>query len=86
MHIVVSRSVSEEQGGSSLEIRFEFLHIIQHTGPGVAFGIGLRSFHKTLGVVAVIKCPVIDSTSGYATAETLRMTHHKHSGHSASER
>ena len=63
-------------GVSSLTYRIT-VHIIHHLGHLISFGIILWSIHISLGIMRIIKCPIVDSATGNSIMELIGSTHHK---------
>lgn len=91
MYVVVTGSVSDFQhdrlyrrclriGG---RVRRD---VIDDTGGGVSVLIGLRRFHETFGVMAVIQNPVIHSPAGNPVVEIVRSGEQQHCRHRTAER
>ena len=59
--------------------------MVNRAGPGIALRIVGRSVHETLGVMSVVKSPVIDTSSGYPVMEGFGMVHHQKGRHRPAE-
>lgn len=58
----------------------------EDAGFGIAVRIVRRSVHETLGIMGIVKIPVIDTAAGNAVMEGVGMVHEQESGHRSAER